>query len=548
LRRHGSAAESGQPHAFGGLHQTKLTLFRTSADVFQPTEENVMTNLNLLTSAAALAAGMALAVPGWADEPVRGGTLQVGLADDPPELDPHLTSSNASRTVLHNIFATLVEVDDELQIQPELAERWEVSDDGRSYTFHLREGVTFHDGADFNAEAVAYNFARMQDTEFGSARAGELAFVEEVIVDGPHQVTVRLSQPFGAFLPALASWSGMMVSPTAAEEHGRDFGQVLVGAGPFRFVERIRDDRVVLERFDNYFKEDLPYLDRVVYRPFVDAEARMVNLETGSIHIINTVPGRGVGRLQQNDDIEVSIVGGLGFRGIWVNVTSEELGSRERRAALSACIDRRVVVDSIFGEAAVPALGPFSPATWVVDSPDEAPERDVERARELLEEAGVPDGFSFPLLITPDDESIRVASMYAAMCSEVGIDIELQQVEFGTILSRMSDANYAGAQIELSPRNDPDLSAHPWFHSEGGVNFSHYESEEMDRLLDEARAAVDQEERRELYREALDLFNTDFPYIFVYHLQEMKAYRDNLRGYRHIPDSMMRFEDVWLAD
>ena len=505
-----------------------------------------MKRLLMLSTTAVFAA--ALAAPGnlWAD-PVRGGTLQVGLADDPPEMDPHLTSSNASRTVLHNIFATLVEVDDELQIQPELAESWDISEDGTEYTFYLREGVTFHDGTPFDAEAVAYNFDRMTDTDFGSARAGELTFVEEVTVDGPLQVTVRLSQPFGAVLPALASWSGMMVSPTAAQEMGADFGQALVGAGPFRFVERVSDDRVVLERFDDYFKDGLPYLDEVIYRPFVDAESRIVNLETGSIHIINTVPGRAVPRFQESPDIELSIVGGLGFRGIWVNTQSEELGTPERRAAVSACIDRRVVVDTVFGDAAVPAVGPFSPATWVVDSPEEAPHRDLDRARALLEEAGVPDGFSFPLLITPDDESIRVASIYAAMCQEVGIDIELQQVEFGTILSRMGEANYAGAQIELSPRNDPDLSAHPWFHTDGGVNFSHYSSEEMDRLLDDARAAVDQDERRALYREALEVFNTDFPYIFTYHLQEMKAFRNELEGYRHIPDSMMRFEDVWLA-
>lgn len=507
-----------------------------------------MKRLFIASTVAACALAVSQPVQGWADTPVHGGTLQVGLADDPPELDPHLTSSNASRTVLHNIFATLLEVDENLQIQPELAERWEVSEDGKNYTFFLREGVTFHDGTPFDAEAVAYNFARMKDADFGSARAGELAFVNDVTVDGPLQVTVTLSQPFGAFLPALASWSGMMVSPTAAEKLGADFGQSLVGAGPFRFVERIRDDRVVLERFDDYFKDDLPYLDSVVYRPFVDAESRIVNLETGSIHIINTVPGRAVDRLADNEDITLSIVGGLGFRGIWVNVTSEELGSKERRAAVSACIDRQVVVDTVFGEAAVPAVGPFSPATWVLDDASQAPERDLDRARELLEAAGVPDGFSFPLLITPDDESIRVASIYAAMCAEVGIDIQLQQVEFGTILARMGEANYAAAQIELSPRNDPDLSAHPWFHSEGGVNFSHYSSEEMDRILDAARASVDQAERRGLYQDAIDLFNEDFPYIWVYHLQEMKAYRDDMKGYRHIPDSMMRFEDVWLED
>lgn len=498
---------------------------------------------------AGLMMGAVLTTPVWAqDEPIRGGTLMVGLADDPPELDPHLTSSNAARTVLHNIFATLVEIDEELQVVPGIAHSWDISEDGKSFTFYIREGVLFHDGTPLDAEAVKYNFERMMDKEFGSARAGELAFVETVTVDDPLTVTVTLSQPYGGFLPALASWSGMMVSPTAAEEHGRNFSQVLVGAGPFKFVERIRDDRLVIERFDGYFKEGLPYLDRVVYRPFVDVDSRILNLESGAVHIINTVPGKAVKQFQESQDITLSSVGGLGFRGIWINTKSKDLGSPERRAAVSACIDRQVVVDAVFGDAAVPAIGPFSPATWVVDEEDEAPARDLDRARELLAKAGVPDGFSFQLLITPDEESIRVASIYAAMCREVGIEIDIQQGEFGSIISRMGEGNYTAAQIELSPRNDPDLSAYPWFHSQGGVNWSYYENEEMDDLLDRARASVDQEYRRELYRQALDIFNRDFPYIFTYHLQEMKAYRNNVKGYRHIPDSMMRFEDVWLAE
>lgn len=498
---------------------------------------------------AGLMMGAVLTTPVWAqDEPIRGGTLMVGLADDPPELDPHLTSSNAARTVLHNIFATLVEIDEELQVVPGIAHSWDISEDGKSFTFYIREGVLFHDGTPLDAEAVKYNFERMTDKEFGSARAGELAFVETVTVDDPLTVTVTLSQPYGGFLPALASWSGMMVSPTAAEEHGRNFSQVLVGAGPFKFVERIRDDRLVIERFDGYFKEGLPYLDRVVYRPFVDVDSRILNLESGAVHIINTVPGKAVKQFQESQDITLSSVGGLGFRGIWINTKSKDLGSPERRAAVSACIDRQVVVDAVFGDAAVPAIGPFSPATWVVDEEDEAPARDLDRARELLAKAGVPDGFSFQLLITPDEESIRVASIYAAMCREVGIEIDIQQGEFGSIISRMGEGNYTAAQIELSPRNDPDLSAYPWFHSQGGVNWSYYENEEMDDLLDRARASVDQEYRRELYRQALDIFNRDFPYIFTYHLQEMKAYRNNVKGYRHIPDSMMRFEDVWLAE
>jgi peptide/nickel transport system substrate-binding protein len=340
----------------------------------------------------------------------------------------------------------------------------------------------------------------------------------------------------------------MMVSPTAAQEHGRNFSQVLIGAGPFKFVERIIDDRLVLERFDDYFRDGLPYLDQVVYRPFVDVDARVLNLESGSVQIINTVPGKAVQQFQNSDAVTLSIIDGLGFRGLG-STRSRPISARlSARAAVSACIDRQVIVNTVFGDAAVPAIGPFSPATWVVDKEDEAPLRDLDRSRALLAEAGVPDGFAFTLLITPDEESIRVASMIAAMCQEVGITVNIQQAEFGSILSRMGEANYTAAQIELSPRNDPDLSAHPWFHSKGGVNFSHYASEEMDEILDAARGSVDRDHRRELYRQSLEVFNRDFPYIFIYHPQEMKAYRNEVQGYRHIPDSMMRFEDVWLEN
>ena len=397
-----------------------------------------------------------------------------------------------------------------------------------------------------DADAVAFNFARMMDPEFGSPRAAELAFVDSVTVLDDLTVQVNMSQPFAAFLPALASWTGMMVSPTAVQTSD-NFEDVLIGAGPFRFVEQIRDDRVVLEKNPTYFREGLPYLDGVVYRTFVDGDSRVLNLESGALHIINTVPGRNVAALEKHPEITLSSVGGLGYRGFYVNTQSADLGNRERRRAVSACIDRQVIVDTVFGNAAVPGSSPFSPATWVVDLDDPVPPRDLDFARQMLAEAGVPDGFSFTMLITPDEESIRVASMMAAMCAEVGITINLQQTEFGTMLARLGDGNYTAAQVELSPRNDPDLSAYPWFHSEA-TNWGRLQNAELDDLLTRARAAVDQAERRELYRQVNEVLNVEFPYVFTYHMAEMKAYRNELKGYRHIPDSMMRFEDVWLAD
>lgn len=484
-----------------------------------------------------------------ASGPRYGGTVIVGLADDPPEMDPHFASANASRTILHNIFSTLVEVDDRLQIVPGLAHKWDVSEDGMVYTFYLEENVVFHDGTPFNAEAAKYNFDRMMDPDLGSARASELAFVDKVVVVDEFTLRVEMKRPYAALLPALASWAGMMVSPTAAEEYGRDFSQKLIGTGPFRFVEQIRDDRVVLERFEDYWREGLPYVDQIIYRPFPDVDARVLNLESGALHIIGTVPGKSVEHLSNHRDITFSSIGGLGFRGFMVNTSSGDLVNPLRRQALSACIDRELIVNTVFPGAATPSVqSPFSSATWVVDFDDPVPQRDLDEARRLLAEAGDPDGFEFTLLVTPDEESIRVASMVASMCREVGIEINIQQQEFGTILGQMGEGNYTAGQIELSPRNDPDLSSHPLFHSTGGINLSHYSSAEMDAVLDEARGEVDLNKRRELYRQANEIFRRDVPYVFIYHLNEMKAYRNELKGFPHIPDGMMRFEQVYLDE
>jgi len=510
---------------------------------------SVMRGLFALFLAAMLAAGLVVPVAAQTGQPRYGGTLVAALADDPPDLDPHFTAANASRTVLHNVFATLVDVDENLNIVPELAHSWEVSEDGMTYIFYLRDDVTFHDGTPFNAEAAKFNFDRMMDPELGSPRGNELSLVDSVHVDDEFVLRIEMKQPYAALLPALASWSGMMVSPTAVKTYGDDFEKHLVGAGPFRFVEHIRDDRLVLERYDNYFKEGLPYLDRIIYRPFTDVDARVLNLESGAVHIIATVPGKAVERLQNHPDITFSSIGGLGFRGFFVNTKSADLGDPLRRQAVSACIDRRLIVDLVFPGAAMPSVqSPFSPATWVVDEDDPVPPRDIELSKRLLAEAGVPNGFSFTLLITPAEESIRVASIMQAMCAEAGIQINIQQMEFGQILANMGEGNYTAAQIELSPRNDPDLSSFPWWHSSAGINFSHFSDPELDRILEQARAEVDLAKRRELYRQANELFRYHVPYVFVYHLNEMKAWRNEMRGFRHIPDMMMRFEDVWLAD
>ena len=484
-----------------------------------------------------------------AQEPRYGGSVTVAVTDDPPNLDPHITNAASARNVLHNIFATIVEMNLDFQVAPGLAESWDISDDGLTYTFHLVQGARFHDGTPVNAEAFVYNFDRIKNPDTGSPRASEISFVESYEAVDEHTFVARLSQPYAAFLPAMASWSGMIVSPTAVETYGDAFTEHLIGAGPFKFVDHIRDDRVRLVRNDDYFREGLPYLDEVIVRPFVDGESRVINLKSGALDMIYTIPGKDLEDLQSYPGVVVAMVPGLGYSSMYINTESEALGNPYRRQALNYCIDRDIIINTVFASGgAVKAYSPFSPATFVTDENDERiPERDGEKVRELLELAGSPNGFSFDVLYAADEQNTRLITLVQAMCAEFGIQLNAQPTEFGQILARAGEGNYTAAWISLTPRNDPDLSSYPWFTS-NSTNFARINNATIDDLLTRARAVSDIAERRELYRAAADEMLLEMPYLFIYHTTEIKAYRDRVQNYRHIADGMMRFESVWVND
>lgn len=508
-----------------------------------------MKNRRLLPVLLAALVAFGLVAGASAQEPRYGGTITVAVTDDPPNLDPHITNAASARNILHNIFATIVEMNEEFVPAPGLAESWEISDDGLTYTFHLVENARFHDGTPVDAEAIVYNFDRIKDPATGSPRASELSFVESYEAADEYTFVARLSQPYAALLPALASWSGMIVSPTAVETYGDDFASHLVGAGPFKFVDHIRDDRVLLVRNDDYFREGLPYLDQIIVRPFVDGEARVINLKSGALDMFYTIPGKDLEDLMSYPGVVVESVPGLGYSSMYMNTRSEALGNPYRRQALNYCVDRDIIINTVFPHGgAVAAYSPFSPATFVTDVDDERiPQRDPEKVRELLELAGSPNGFTFEVLFAADEENTRLITLVQAMCAEFGINLVAQPTEFGQILARAGEGNYTAAWISLTPRNDPDLSAYPWFTS-NSTNFAQIDNPVIDDLLTRARAVSDIAERRELYRAAADEMLLEMPYLFLFHRAEIKAYRDRIQNFPHIADGMMRFESVWVND
>lgn len=469
-------------------------------------------------------------------------TLVVGLDDDPPQMDPHFSTAAVDRQVYHSLYDKLIDIDENLNFVPQLAKDWKISDDGKTYTFYLQKGVNFHDGTPFNAEAVKYNFDRMLDPDLGSSRTSELSPVERVEVVDEYTVNVQLKSPFSPFLAILTDRAGMMVSPTAAEKLGDNFKNAPVGTGPFKFVERIKQDKIVLERNDDYWAGQ-PKLEKIIYRPYPDANVRLTNLLSGDVDIINKVPPKDVEKLKNDPTITLSEKGSIGFEGLYLNNKKEPFNNKALRQALSLVIDREAITKVALRSAAVPAAGAISPGTWAYDDSIKVKERNIEEAKRIMKEAGYPDGFSFTLKIRPKPVEEQTGQMIQSMAAEAGIKVELEIVEFGTMLQQMDSFEFEATRLGWSGRVDPDGNMHALYHSTGYINYG-YENPKMDEILEEARVVTDKEKRKELYRQASELAQEDSPYIFLYHWLDYKAYKNNVEGYQHIPDTMMRFHNV----
>jgi peptide/nickel transport system substrate-binding protein len=472
-------------------------------------------------------------------------SVVVGLDADPPNLDPVFSSALVDRQVLNQVYDKLVDLDENLKIVPMLATSWVVGDNGLTYTFRLRQGVKFHDGTEFDAAAVKFNLDRALTVE-GSRRKGELALVKEVQVVDKYTVKVVLRDTFAPFLYVLTDRAGMMVSPVAVQRYGQDFANNPVGTGPFRFVERRRQDRIVLARNGQYWRKGFPKIDELVYRPYPDDDVRLANLVSGAATVITPLAPKDLDRVRSSPELALYAFPSLGFQGIWLNVTRPPFNNKALRQALAATIDRETIDRVVFLGTATPANGPFPPGSPGYDPKIPVPKRDIGLARKKLQEAGFPNGFSFTLLTAPGPVLTQLAQVYQAMAAEAGIRIQIQQVEFGTLLDRTDRKDYEAALLGWSGRPDPDGNIYDFMRCGGPLNNAGYCNPKVDALLNRARATRVLEVRRSLYSEALKIILEDVPYIYVYHPQVLIGTSKRLANLPLIPDGILRFAGVDL--
>ncbi len=486
-----------------------------------------------------------------AQTPRRGGIVRVGLNEDPPNMDPHQSVAAVDRQVFQNLYDKLVDINQDLQIVPMLATSWTISSDGKVYTFKLRPNVVFHDGTPLNAEAVKFNFDRMLDPAvagFPSPRRSEVNLIQKITLVDASTVQIDLEKPFSPFLAVLSDRAGMMVSPTAARRLGREFAREPVGSGPYKFVEKRPQERIVLERFDRHWDKNAGYVDRIIYRTITDEQALLANLRAGELEMINIAPATEVPALRTDTSLRLLERTGLGYQGMWINTTAPPFNNRVLRQAFNATIDRRALARVVFGDTVTPGNGPFPPGLLGADAGPNAriPERNLDLARAKQREGGQPNGFPFTLKITPGREQQQIAQVLQSMAGEGGIRMNIEIVEFGTVLSQLSTRGYEAVRIGWSGRPDPDGNIYAMNVTGGGQNFSGYANPRVDSLLDAARILTISDHRRRAYGEILTILNDDLPFIYLYWPKEFKVASRKLQGFVHISDGMMRFRNVWL--
>jgi peptide/nickel transport system substrate-binding protein len=471
-------------------------------------------------------------------------TLRIGLAEDPDILDPTLARTYVGRIVFSAVCDKLFDIDDKLNIVPQLALSYETSADGKAITIKLRPGVKFQDGEPLDAEAVKFSIERHMTMQ-ASFRKPELASVDHVEVVDPLTVELMLKAPFAPLISQLADRAGMMVSPKAAKAEGDKFGLHPVCAGPYKFVERVQQDRIVFEKFQDYWNKDNVFIDRVVFLPIVDATVRLANLKSGGLDLIERVLATDIKDARADSRLKLSTAIELGYQGMTLNVGKDKAKGplsqfAKVRQALDLSIDREALNQVVFN-------GEFMPGNqWV--NPDHPyyqkaypiRPRDVAKAKALLKEAGVTPPVSVDFMVPKGAETEAVAQVIQSMASETGFDMKIRVTEFATSLKQAEAGEYQAYMLAWSGRIDPDGNSYVFLHKDAPQNYSAWANADADNALDDARLVTDQAQRKAIYEKLTKAVIDEEPILYLYHRRIVIAHTNKLEGYKQMPDGLVR--------
>jgi peptide/nickel transport system substrate-binding protein len=491
---------------------------------------------------AVLAAALlgALSLPAGAQT-----TLRIGLAEDPDILDPTMARTYVGRIVFASICDKLFDIDEKVNVVPQLATSYEVSPDGKQVLIKLRSGVRFHDGEPFDAEAAKFSLERHLTMQ-GSFRRAEIAPIDKIDVVDATSIRLTLKAPFAPLIAALTDRAGMMVSPKAAKELGANFGTRPVCAGPYKFVERVAQSRIVVEKFQDYWNKANVHIDRIVYQPIEDSTVRLANLRAGSLDIIERMLATDVDTVKKDAKLALATVVELGYQSININVGNGEraktpLGQNPKvRQALSLALDREAISQVVSNGEFLPGNQWVSPQHPMYQAAHPIPKRDVARAKALLAEAGVKTPYALELMVPNNPETRQLAEVIQAMTKEAGFDVKIRITEFATSLNTAEKGDYDAYVIGWSGRTDPDGNLYSFHSCKGPLNYAKFCSPAIDALLDRSRVVTDAAERKKVFGEVAAKVIPEGGIVYLYHRKFFFPHTTKLSGFKPIPDGLVR--------
>lgn len=502
-----------------------------------------------------------------------GGHLIITVGSDIVSMSTHGSNDVPSSNVQENIYETLTVLDEDQELQPGLAESWDEVDD-TTWEFKLREGVKFHDGEDFNAEAVKVNFERLVDEDIGSPRAFLLDQVEEVEVVDEHTLRLHLEYAYAPLLSNLAHTGTAIMSPkiieedyaqldpSAAEDADDDevaeegdpdayINQNPAGTGPFKFKEWVPGSGVTLERFDEYWG-DVAKLDSVEFKVVDEQSSRVAELETGASHVADGIGPDNIDRVNSMENASALQVPSVSLNYIGLNVQKEPFDDVKVRQAVSMAIDKDEIISGVYNNVGIPAIGPLAPLVFGYDENVTGIEYDVEKAKELLAEAGYEDGFSTTIWTNDSEQRMNTAIAVQSQLAEIGVEVEIEELEWGAYLERTANGEHDMFILGWSTvTSDADYGMYPLFHSsqQGSPgNRTFLEDPDVDELLQAAREETDADKRQELYTEVQELLVELAPMLYIQHGEHLVGVSDDVKDFTVDAQGIYQFKQAYIEE
>jgi len=488
--------------------------------------------------------GLALAL-GCASTAMAEGTLNVAVASNLNTLDPNIVRFGEEYVYNGLVFNGLVRFGADGKVEPDLATGWTASEDLKTWTFELRQGVKFHSGKEFEAADVVATVNHILDKSVGSTARTNLSMVGEIKAIDKYKVEFDLTQPYAGFADLFAEHQMRMVP---ADKVGK-MGTEPDGTGPFKFESYTPGDRLTLVRNPDYFRSGLPHLDKVVLRIIPEMAAQVVALRSGDIDLAWNIPPEAVSLLKSETGIGIDSTPTGAWDGVIMNNQVKPFDDVKVRQAVNAALDKKALVDAVlFGQGTttltpIPASSPYFYKDMAVTAAD------PEKAKKLLAEAGYADGFDITMYLPigrPTRERLGVVA--AEMLKAANIRVQLQRVPWDQFNKEIEGKAALYADGFFS-RSTVDTSVYPFYHSTGSWNAGlwHYKNAEVDRLLDEARMVKDQDERAKLYQEFQKAVETDVPSVIAYNQNHTNAVREGVKGFKSSPLLLLNLENVTVA-